>query len=176
VRAVREGSPSALRRRHGDAARLALLLLAPLLVTACASDGASPGSGDGAASRECAPASCGPALGMPNVICPDGSTGGPTGRCLEDRGGRCGWEIRDCPSLARCGAGVGCSGGLVCVDRSGDACTYPADAGCDGACVVPTFCGGIAAIPCPGGRACVDDPRDDCAPPRGADCGGLCAP
>lgn len=155
--------------------RTALLMIVPLAVAACVTDGAANGGGS-ASLRECAPGACGPALGMPNVLCPDGSTGGPTGRCLQRPDGRCAWEIRECPPLARCGAVAGCAEGLVCVDSPGDACTYPTDAGCEGVCVVPVLCGGIAAIPCQGGRTCVDDPRDDCAPPRGADCGGLCAP
>lgn len=46
----------------------------------------------------CDPSACGPALGMPNWLCPDGSVGGPTGRCLSDpKSGACGWEIRSCP-------------------------------------------------------------------------------
>ena len=40
---------------------------------------------------------CGPALGMPNYKCPDGSIAGPTGRCLRNVDGICGWEIRHCP-------------------------------------------------------------------------------
>jgi hypothetical protein len=47
----------------------------------------------------CDPAECGPPLGMPNWLCPDGeSIAGPTDRCLEDpEVGQCGWEIADCP-------------------------------------------------------------------------------
>ena len=47
----------------------------------------------------CDPAECGPPLGMPNWLCPDGeSIGGPTDRCLSDPDtGVCGWEIADCP-------------------------------------------------------------------------------
>jgi len=41
---------------------------------------------------------CGPPLGMPNWECPDGTLGGPTGRCLrEDPSAPCGWEVRECP-------------------------------------------------------------------------------
>ncbi len=48
---------------------------------------------------ECSPDACGPALGMPNYLCPDGVTvAGPTGRCLANADGVCGWEIVDCPS------------------------------------------------------------------------------
>jgi hypothetical protein len=39
---------------------------------------------------------CGPALGMSNYKCPDDSIAGPTGRCLRNADGTCGWEIRQC--------------------------------------------------------------------------------
>ncbi|MGI9431076.1 MAG: hypothetical protein ACR2PQ_02625 [Myxococcota bacterium] len=47
----------------------------------------------------CAPSACGPPLGMPNRLCPDGEAiAGPTGRCLRDpEYGSCGWEIAECP-------------------------------------------------------------------------------
>jgi hypothetical protein len=45
----------------------------------------------------CDPALCGPAPAMPTIQCADGSVGGFTGRCLP-RDGRCGWEIRRCPT------------------------------------------------------------------------------
>jgi hypothetical protein len=43
------------------------------------------------------PNACGPALGMPNHLCPDGVTvAGPTGNCLQGAGG-CYWEVISCP-------------------------------------------------------------------------------
>ena len=47
----------------------------------------------------CEPSACGPPLGMPNVLCPDGEhVAGPTDRCLLDStSGLCGWEILSCP-------------------------------------------------------------------------------
>lgn len=48
--------------------------------------------------ERCDATACGPQLGMPNALCPDGSVGGPTDRCLRDlASGQCGWEIRSCP-------------------------------------------------------------------------------
>jgi hypothetical protein len=44
----------------------------------------------------CDTADCGPALGIPNYLCPDGTAGGLTGRCLRNAYGSCGWEIREC--------------------------------------------------------------------------------
>jgi len=157
--------------------KTAALVLAAA-IQACGSTSAGSMQSGSAAELLCSPADCGPALGMPNVLCPDGSRGGPTGRCLRRGGGGCGWEVRECPAPARCGtiAGLACPAGLVCVDAPGDACTYPVDPDCGGVCVNPLFCGGLAAIPCPPWFVCVDDPRDDCRPPTGADCSGLCAP
>lgn len=46
----------------------------------------------------CQVADCGPALGMPNTLCPDGKTmAGPTGKCLPSGWGTCGWEVISCP-------------------------------------------------------------------------------
>jgi len=74
------------------------------------SEGECPGTG------ECAAAECGPALGMPTVLCSDGTTGGPTGRCLRHDDGTCGWEVRECP-LPECITG-GCSR-QVCAEAGG---------------------------------------------------------
>lgn len=46
----------------------------------------------------CSATDCGPALGMPNYLCPDGKTiAGPTGKCLADSAGKCAWEVITCP-------------------------------------------------------------------------------
>ena len=56
-------------------------------------------SGTSGAAKDCtAPNACGPALGMPATVCSDGSTGGNTGKCIAQKDGTCGWEIRECPS------------------------------------------------------------------------------
>jgi hypothetical protein len=57
----------------------------------------------------CDPVKCGPQLGLPNSICPDGSTSGPTGLCLLNADGTCGWEVRECPP-------TGCYG--ICVPNA----------------------------------------------------------
>ncbi len=153
--------------------RIVLAILAAALAAGC---GGSPSPGDALGQGlGCPPQACGPILGMPNWKCPDGGIGGPTGRCLPLPQGGCGWEVRWCEG-APCGGGPACPDGQVCVDDPRAVCDPATGAGCPGVCVVPVFCGGIAAIPCPAGRTCVDDPRDGCAPSNGADCGGLCAP
>ncbi len=62
----------------------------------------------------CGPNDCGPALGMPNYVCPDGKTiAGPTGKCLLQNG-KCGWEVVSCPpSTTPVCKVTGCSG-TVC--------------------------------------------------------------
>jgi hypothetical protein len=45
----------------------------------------------------CDVAECGPPIRMPSKRCPDGSIGGPTGRCVRKPDGKCAWEIRSCP-------------------------------------------------------------------------------
>lgn len=75
-----------------------------------APSGAPPGSASGApaapapgsaaaapADELCDESECGPPMRMPNRKCPDGSIGGPTGRCLRRPDGKCGWEVRPCP-------------------------------------------------------------------------------
>lgn len=46
---------------------------------------------------ECSESECGPAPLAPNILCDDGSIGGP-GPCLRDEDGVCGWTFRDCPT------------------------------------------------------------------------------
>jgi hypothetical protein len=46
---------------------------------------------------------CGPQLGMPNTLCPDGKTvAGPSERCLANADGTCGWEVVSCPDPSIC--------------------------------------------------------------------------
>jgi hypothetical protein len=113
-----------------------------VMVAACAC-ASGPVAGSSASSGGiglCAPGECGPALGMPNGICPDGTISGPTGRCLRNATGQCGWEILACGEHMACGgiAGLPCPSPLVCVDDPTDTCD-PALGGadCAGICVPP---------------------------------------
>jgi hypothetical protein len=45
---------------------------------------------------DCAVEECGPALGMPNTLCDDGTVAGPTGNCISSNG-QCVWEVLYCP-------------------------------------------------------------------------------
>jgi hypothetical protein len=56
------------------------------------------GGAGATASEVCSQAACGPQLGQPNHICEDGSTAGPTGRCLRAANGTCAWEVLECPT------------------------------------------------------------------------------
>jgi hypothetical protein len=68
-----------------------------------AAGGGSAAPAPGAPSAElCQPKECGPKLGMPNRKCPDGSTAGPTDRCLRHLvDGKCGWEVLQCPPAVK---------------------------------------------------------------------------
>jgi hypothetical protein len=104
--------------------------VASLAAAACGSKQAPPengggGGGDGVVA-ECPADQCGPEMGMPNRTCPDGETvGGPTGRCLKQGDGSCGWEVIQCPGdgqgEAACVKG-GCSGTL-CLEEGNDRMT-----------------------------------------------------
>jgi hypothetical protein len=61
------------------------------------SGGSSTGTA-GASAVVCSQSDCGPQLGLPNELCEDGSTAGPTGRCLRSGDGSCGWEVLECPT------------------------------------------------------------------------------
>jgi len=64
---------------------------------------------------ECDPSECGPQLGMPNTLCPDGvNYSGPTGKCLKQPSGSCGWEVLSCPDTPADCRTTGCSSGQYC--------------------------------------------------------------
>jgi hypothetical protein len=69
----------------------------PPVVPASTSGDGPGGPGGTPGERLCDVAECGPPIRMPSKRCPDGSTGGPTGRCLRKPDGKCAWEIRSCP-------------------------------------------------------------------------------
>ena len=98
----------------------------------------------------CEVSACGPAMGMPIKLCPDGvHTSGPTGNCLKNSDGTCGWEVLSCPADAPqfCGgiAAFQCASGYVCIDNPNDGCD-PKNGGadCGGICVKaePNSCAG----------------------------------
>jgi len=140
-------------------------------------------------SNECDSAACGPQLGLPNWICADGGIGGPTGRCIRQPEGSCGWEIDNCPRAAVGGAGAGgasqggqgntagasttggasstdcgtCPSGQVCVFQHGG--PGPAHF----VCATWTPCTSAAACACIVGQgACSSTPMGD--PPRYCSC------
>jgi hypothetical protein len=115
-------------------ARITLAVLA--FAAGCAADGHGEGTSAPLPGSACDAAVCGPAPKLPSWICADGSTGGPTGRCVRQPGGGCGWEIRDCPAKL-CGgiAGLRCPDGFDCVDDPRDDCDPQAGgADCGGVC------------------------------------------
>jgi hypothetical protein len=61
-------------------------------------------------------------MAMPNGKCSDGTMSGPSGKCLRQADGRCGWEIRQCPPPAGACLRTGCSG-TVCAEPGNDVMT-----------------------------------------------------
>ena len=109
---------------------------------------------------ECPAGSCGPQLGMPNYLCPDGKTvAGPSSRCLANPDSTCGWEIVQCPDPSVCSP---CAAGLEwCTLKGG--CTYAACLACcqfGRVCQTAADCGGPACVTCPSGAAVCSTP--DC--------------
>ena len=107
----------------------------------------------GGSGGTCPTSDCGPALGLANFECADGSMSGPTGRCLRHADGSCGWEVLSCPpgsggSGGSGGAGAGgqASGGAVGQLCGGKVC------GADQRCCGPASCG--TCIPSTSGRGC----------------------
>jgi hypothetical protein len=73
----------------------------------------SSGSAGGPNALTCPNSECGPALGLPNTPCADGSIAGPTGRCLRLDADRCGWEVLECPPAGEGGAATSSSAGAA---------------------------------------------------------------
>src|SRR5205809_793944 len=87
-----------MNARTSTLASLVLFLVIPACSTA-PDDGSSDDATDTTSAdlSVCKTSQCGPALEMPTLICPDGSLGGNTGRCIRTKGTTCHWEIRQCP-------------------------------------------------------------------------------
>jgi hypothetical protein len=160
--------PTNPRRAHGT--WLGALIIVPALLADCSGEPLSLGSGNagstgvgggsagstgvgggsGGTDATCATSDCGPALGIANYQCPDGSEAGPTGRCLKRANGTCGWEILSCPSGgggADAGAGGQAAGGEPGQTCAGKVCTS------DQVCCGPAACGfcvsKLSGIACP---------------------------
>ncbi|MGE0792033.1 MAG: hypothetical protein AB7S26_40540 [Sandaracinaceae bacterium] len=108
----------------------------------------------------CDAAACGPMPLGATFLCPDGSTGGVTGRCVSQDDGSCGWEWRDCPPptpaecpVADCGPALGLPA-YECDDGSIGGNTGRCLRLSDGSC-------GWEVRDCPSGGACS---ADECGP------------
>lgn len=130
----------------------------------------------GATPAACDEAECGPQLGLPNWTCADGSLGGPTGRCIEQPTGGCGWEVNDCPPAGQGGAppqgGQG-PGGAAGEAGAGGATTTDACGGCEASQICVQQIGG----PGPGGFRCAT--QQPCGAPGACACivgQGTCQP
>jgi hypothetical protein len=107
---------------------LAVLVALPLMACGGRVDlldepGTDSGTSDAASDASpvtCDPSSCGPAPSAPSELCWDGSTGGFTGRCLQNPDGKCGWEFRSCPPMpGKCTRASDCSTNFYCEVATG---------------------------------------------------------
>jgi hypothetical protein len=104
------------------------------------SGGSGAVSAGATAAEVCSPAACGPQLGRPNDSCEDGSTAGPTGRCLRADDGTCAWEVLECPT-ATGGAGAPGAGGVISAGGSPSSGGSPSDGGSGGGSEACGACG-----------------------------------
>ncbi|GAC1394796.1 MAG: hypothetical protein NVSMB47_04440 [Polyangiales bacterium] len=125
------------------AATAILATLGTLAAIGCSSSGQVSLGKEGQGVTVCDVSACGAALGIASTKCADGSTGGPTGRCIETAGATaCTWEVHTC---APTGGGDCAVPAIACADGSTPTpkCTKNADGSCD--CASPV---------CPPGGAC----------------------
>jgi hypothetical protein len=141
----------------------------------------------------CDTAKCGPQLGIASRMCADGTFAGPTGRCLLNADGSCGWEIATCPTdcygvcvpniQTGCKVDTDCPTGQMCaVSCSGWGCgpagtTTSGGTGSTGTGTPPpdptTGTGGTGCA-CPTtDPSCMCDANGNCS---GQTCTGQCVP
>ena len=118
---------------------------------ACLATGGSSGVG-GSTGTGCV--CSGPTPGAPNIICWDGSMGGPI--CETNSTGACSWQIRICPPNPGSGGATGAGGstGVTCVYNNVNyaaGISFPAGDGCNKCSC--TSSGGVVCtkIACPAG-------------------------
>jgi hypothetical protein len=119
----------------------------------------------------CDPTQCGPAPGVPNWKCEDGTLGGPTGNCLPQEDGSCTWEINWCTAACdptECGpvppiAAICTDGSMtetICERRN------------DGTCGWDIRCANDCTTSPAGGSGSCDPTTNMCSPPNP----GMCDP
>lgn len=102
------------------------------------------------AAQTCEAGACGPALGMANYTCSDGTIAGPTGRCILNQDGTCGWEVVACPP-----GDAGSDGSVACTDVMCGPRPLVPDVQCDGGGTSGEVCEandggcGWVYVPCP---------------------------
>jgi hypothetical protein len=123
----------------------------------------------------CEKADCGLAPGAPNIMCSDGSIGGPI--CERSAEGRCGWTFRECPAPP---PGDPCTSITTAVLCALDASCRWLEPGCtgpklgDAGCYSKSRVGCSDTTPCDAGRKCTKRKINPCAATLGGVIPGLC--
>jgi hypothetical protein len=131
----------------------------------------------------CEKQDCGPAPGAPNIMCSDGSLGGPVCERLAE--GRCAWIFRQCPDPT---PSSDCKKAITAITCALDqrcrwlepGCTEPKlpAAGCfdrdEVGCRIDSSGPGNNDHTCPAGKACVTRVINPCSPPLPAPIPGIC--
>lgn len=106
-----------------------------------------------AQAQTCDAGSCGPAPMIASYQCPDGTLAGPTGRCILNQDGTCGWEIIACPITD---SGPSDADAATCTDTTCGPRPLVPDQSCDGSastsgeqCVAIDGGCGWVFVPCP---------------------------
>jgi hypothetical protein len=136
---------------------------------------------DGCLVCKCKPDACkvdecsGPRPGAPNIMCPDGSVGGPV--CQRTDEGRCAWIFRACPeqppACEKLGDQATCAKAPACQWLE-PGCAEPKlpSAGC----YPKSAIGCTIATDCPGGKTCVKRMINPCALPTATATAAIVAP
>jgi hypothetical protein len=123
--------------------------------------------GNAPAPDECdAQTDCGPAPGVPNWTCADGSLGGPTGNCTRQADGTCGWEINWCPMTCDPQLDCGPAPAIAAICNDGSVAEMVCERADDGSCGWNFHCPDVNC----GGSS--DPGMGGLVPPPPPNCGG----
>jgi hypothetical protein len=93
----------------------------------CGEDGEAACTLLGCPEPTCTEEECGPALGMPNYLCPDGVTTAGPGPCEVQEDETCGWTVVQCPDVYDPCDGLACGQACSACPPEDDTCSQTAE-------------------------------------------------